>query len=46
MHYLFKRLLKYIALLFYNMEGESISFASPEEEIEYWKEKAGEYRTK
>lgn len=27
-------------------EGEDISFASPEEEIEYWKEKAMEYRAK
>lgn len=27
-------------------EGDSISFTSPEEEIEYWKEKAMEYRAK
>ena len=27
-------------------ESTSVSFASPEEEIEYWKEKAMEYRAK
>ena len=26
--------------------GEELSFTSPEEEIEYWKEKALEYRAK
>lgn len=27
-------------------DENSVSFASPEEEIEYWKEKAMEYRAK
>lgn len=27
-------------------EESSVSFASPEEEVEYWKEKAMEYRAK
>lgn len=27
-------------------EENSVSFSSPEEEIDYWKEKALEYRTK